>query len=539
MLRGEHFRVWTDLDLKWSLISVVAALCLTCSLARAEDHVVETTLGNITGSIEYVDVYNDMGYFSVERYVQYLGIPYAEPPTGSRRFAKPEVKSAWSYNETYNATYYRPSCYHLGSLQKISVFDTKDADMSEDCLTLSIYTPVDTTLDSKLFPVMVFFPTSGSTSGPFVGDIVSAYGKLVVVVVNFRQGLFGFFSTDDAAAPGNLGLWDQQLAITWINENIASFGGDAELVTLVGHSTGGADAILQSFYMGNRGYIKRVVGMSGTPFPVYNDTLYFGKPSGKDFAVLAGCDNETNEDIVSCLRGMTVEDLEAALNDSETGLVFKPVIDGNIVKANPKDILDDDTELYAVERDGFLEVDLLLGLNKDGGSALIALLWAELLGTNMTSFQINRTQFDNTLIPTLMRIVFKSNVSDSVTDTVILQYSDLTDPTDVSKIRQSVVDISTDLDIAAPLLVTANAHSRAVSNTTYMYQFSESLQLPSPLTPPWSEGANRGDDVFSLFGFSQRGLDVLQHGSNFTPSAEQRMASRGFMTAVTNFIKTG
>lgn len=529
------FRIWNTFNTKHAVVSSALTLLAFClGIARAEVHVVQTTLGNVTGGVEEVMIYNDTDDQVTEKYVQYLGIPYAEPPTGNRRFSKPEPKTPWS--ETHNGTFYRPSC-HSGNQQTASSFEVADPEVSEDCLTLNIYAPFSATSGADLLPVVIFIHGSPGTSTSFVGDAVSAYGQIVVVVINYRQGYLGFLSTSDDVIVGNFGLWDQQMAMTWVNEHISAFGGDPAMLTLIGHSTGASDAILQTLYSGNSGLIKGVIAMSGTPIPTHLTSSYMTNTNGSDFVSLVDCGNQSSQDVLSCLRMKTVAEMDEAVGNSN--MYFKPVIDGDFVKASPLAIINGEGTMYTDERNAFLDVDLMLGLNNKEGGAHIALMWAELLNTNVDSFIVNSTQFRNVVVPTSMKLIFGTNISESVIETVTFQYSDLSDPTNSQKIQQNVVDLSTDIDIAAPLVKTANIHSMPNTSGTYLYQFSEEVGTLNPLTPPWLAGANRADDVYSLFGFSQRAIDTLANGANFTASSNQRLAARHFMTAVANFAKTG
>ncbi|KAH3723465.1 hypothetical protein DPMN_049253 [Dreissena polymorpha] len=98
--------------------------------------------------------------------------------------------------------------------------------MSEDCLTLDIYAPNSTIVNQSSLPVLVFLYSSPGYSSAFAADVLCTVGDVVVVVINFRQGMLGFFSLGSEAASGNYGLFDQQMALQWIAKYIHSFGGD-------------------------------------------------------------------------------------------------------------------------------------------------------------------------------------------------------------------------------------------------------------------------------------------------------------------------
>ena len=113
----------------------------------------------------------------------------------------------------------------------------------EDCLTLNVYVPVANSVDGydDNIPVMVFIHGGGfmcDSALPYVSDVLSAYGNVIVVTFNYRLSIWGFLSTEDVNARGNYGLWDQHLAIKWVHDNIESFGGDPKRITIFGESAG-------------------------------------------------------------------------------------------------------------------------------------------------------------------------------------------------------------------------------------------------------------------------------------------------------------
>lgn len=112
---------------------------------------------------------------------------------------------------------------------------------SEDCLYLNIYTPADLTKRGRL-PVMVWIHGGGLMVGgasTYDGLALSAHENVVVVTIQYRLGIWGFFSTGDEHSRGNWGHLDQVAALRWVQDNIANFGGDPGSVTIFGESAGG------------------------------------------------------------------------------------------------------------------------------------------------------------------------------------------------------------------------------------------------------------------------------------------------------------
>ncbi|WAR08229.1 NLGNX-like protein, partial [Mya arenaria] len=488
---------------------------------QRQQHLIETNLGNISGTIQEVTLYNENGSTSVAAFVEYLGVPYAEPPIGEFRFRKPEPKKPW-WGETHNGAYFRPSCYHSDQGTQ-GWFDVIDETMSEDCLTLNIYAPYISG-GSRLspLPVIVYIHTTPGQSSGFVGDVLSTEGDVIVVVINFRQGLLGFLSLHGDASTGNYGLWDQHMAINWVSDYISDFGGDPSKVTVIGHSVGASHAILQAMYPGNKQYFQKVVALSGTPIRTEGGTSSIRPSSGNEFIDAIGCMKDSNTEISRCLRGKSI--IEIANTLTSATFTFSPTIDGTFIKADPGDILSnmEDTSQFENERQTFAGKDLLLGINNMEGGIHIALMWSRLLNKDINSFQVNRTEFDKIVVPTAMKTIYGGNVSESILNTVSFQYSDVTRPENVDVIRHNIVDLSTDIDVAAPLIKTASIHSDFSQGSTYLFQFSEPLNYSNPLKPSWLEGANRADDIFFLFGFSERSLSRLKHAQGFVPTIDQR-----------------
>ncbi|NXK44006.1 THYG protein, partial [Chauna torquata] len=164
---------------------------------------------------------------------QFLGIPYAAPPLAERRFNPPEP---FTWMETWNATVARSTCWQPGDGEAPSY------SVSEDCLYLNVFVPVTTV---KNMSVLLFFHNGGSGNAEagkttIDGSYLAAISNSIVVMANYRVGVFGFLSTGSSEANGNAGLLDQLAALKWVQQNIASFGGDPSEVS-VGADRSGAD----------------------------------------------------------------------------------------------------------------------------------------------------------------------------------------------------------------------------------------------------------------------------------------------------------
>jgi len=191
--------------------------------------VVETSYGKVSGTV-------------LESGVQrFAGIPFAAPPVGRRRWRPPEPPEPWA--GIRDATDFGPPALQVpGMLERL--LGLREADTSEDCLTLNVWTP---SCAGKR-PIMVWLHGGGFTSGSgslpwYDGGALARRGDVVVVTANYRLGALGFLHLGDLggerfAGSGNAGLADQLAALRFVSTNAAAFGGDADRITVFGESAG-------------------------------------------------------------------------------------------------------------------------------------------------------------------------------------------------------------------------------------------------------------------------------------------------------------
>ncbi len=186
------------------------------------------------------------------RVTVFRGVPYARPPVGKLRWRAPEPPAHW--DGVRDCAWFAPSAMQdryfpttVAGLPAVGRPHPIPGEMSEDCLYLNIWTPAKSP-DEKL-PVAVYIHGGGAESGYshqviFDGEAFARRG-VIMVTIAYRLGIFGFFALPELAAEdlhhstGNYGLMDQIAALRWIKDNISSFGGDPDCVTIFGQSAGG------------------------------------------------------------------------------------------------------------------------------------------------------------------------------------------------------------------------------------------------------------------------------------------------------------
>jgi para-nitrobenzyl esterase len=295
-------------------------------MANAET-VVDTVDGPVRGT--------DNGLVKV-----WKGLRYAAAPTGDRRWRAPEPPEPW--REVVDATSYKPVCPQPEPRIPIDL----GAPQGDDCLSLNVWAPSDTAAGDRK-PVMVWIHGGayifGSASQPlYDGAVFSAGGDVVVVTVNYRVGAFGFldlssFSTPTRRYESNPGLRDVILALQWVRDNIAAFGGDPERVTLFGESAGAGIVTTLLTTPAAAGLFTAAIAQSSPATSVYDTTR--GRRVAEQFLGALGLD--AND--VGRLPDVPVEAIVAAskalFNDvplrSPGLLAFAPIVDGDLVPDYP------------------------------------------------------------------------------------------------------------------------------------------------------------------------------------------------------------
>lgn len=238
------------------LLAFQATLCL--ALPSEDRPQVLTSLGLAVGS------------FTAEGVERYGGLPYALPPLGARRFARAEVASEQWPAGGLDATRPGPPCIQ-NPLSDPRPVDSESPPPSEDCLTLNIWRKTPGNETQKLKPVMVYLFGGGLCAGYagnswFDGSAMVSEHDVLTVTVSYRVGALGFAVGDDPARPGTggmNGIYDNIVALQWIKEHIADFGGDPSDVMLFGESSGGYSVCTVSVAPAAKGLLRRAAIQSG------------------------------------------------------------------------------------------------------------------------------------------------------------------------------------------------------------------------------------------------------------------------------------
>nr|XP_002741757.1 PREDICTED: cholinesterase-like [Saccoglossus kowalevskii] len=448
----------------------------------------------------------------------FLGIPYAQPPVGELRY-KPPKPWITRWDGPLDATEFGNNCWqpklsldHPGLMWQ---FATES--LNEDCLFLNIWSPYPRRSDAA---IMVWFHGGSFNWGSsgvkeYNGQVLAVTQNVIVITVNYRLGPLGFLSLGNSEVPGNVGLMDQAMALRWVKENIANFGGDPELVTIFGSSAGGASVGYHLFSPISRVLFRRAILESGTPNspalrPIDDET---NTVNTKKLIESLGCMYDERDlahpDTIECLRNKPAEDVTSNVF---AGKNHNIVIDG--------EFLDRDFDTMMAEHD-FKSTEIMVGNCERE--------W--MINLYLNNFYSLESQ--NPLTHALYRkyahpCIKGANLSSAVTESVYFHYTDWTDPYNPIKLRDAVDAICGDYKLSCPSVQFVHTYAMA-GNPAYYYSLHKRANAS-----PWPEwmGAVHGQEITYVFGHP---LDVTNEGF----LKEDVYLSKQMMKHWANFAKYG
>ncbi|KAJ8963468.1 hypothetical protein NQ318_018951 [Aromia moschata] len=357
----KQLAVASTVNMVLSVVLFFDILIATVSLVapeNVENPVVTVSNGRLRGSTRT----NIDG----ESFFSFFGIPYAKPPVGNLRFKPPVAAESWK--GIRDATKLGDVCYARDD------FDGNIIKGSEDCLFLNIYTKHLPQPNKKLRPVMVWIHggafTTGSNDPSLYGPELLMIEDIVLVTLNYRLGVLGFLSLEDASlgVPGNMGLKDQLLALMWVQRNIASFNGDPKSVTIFGESSGAASVHYHVLSRASKGFFHKAIIQSGDALVSAARGFYVGV----EFANYLDRNVSTEKEALQVLRTVPVDVLfenqeKFRRATAQRGNAFSPVVeppgDGAIVT---RDAID------SIKSGDYNKVPMLMGYNNREGMLIDA-----------------------------------------------------------------------------------------------------------------------------------------------------------------------
>ncbi|KAL9894042.1 acetylcholine esterase [Glossina fuscipes fuscipes] len=338
----------------------------------------------------------------------FTGIPYAKPPVDDLRFRKPVPAEPW--HGVLDATKLPATCVqeryeYFPGFSGEEIWNP-NTNVSEDCLFINIWAPAKARIrhgrganggehtakndqdhmqhgliaqnSSSGLPILIWiygggFMTGSATLDIYNADIMSAVGNVIVASFQYRVGAFGFLHLSpvmpgfEEEAPGNVGLWDQALAIRWLKENARAFGGNPDWMTLFGESAGSSSVNAQLMSPVTRGLVKRGMMQSGTMnAPWSHMTSEKAVEIGKSLINDCNCNvsllTENPQAVMACMRAVDAKTISVQQWNSYSGILSfpsAPTIDGAFLPADPM------TLLKTADLNGY---DIMIGNVKDEGT---------------------------------------------------------------------------------------------------------------------------------------------------------------------------
>lgn len=338
--------------LNWKSVLVIAALGFGSQQAIANpDLIVETNKGPVQGMTR-------------DNVVEYRGIPYAKPPVGDLRWKPPVEHTEWK--NVRDATSFGKTC---GQVTLLGVF-AGPANTNEDCLYLNVTAPK--MAGNEKLPVLFWIHGGGFVDGAssdYDASKLANQGNIIVVSVNYRLSLLGFFAHPALNKEGHLfanyGLLDQQFALRWTKENISKFGGNPDNITVAGQSAGGASVAYNLISPLTKGMFQRAIIQSSASY-LSATPMSVAEKKAINFAEAAGCGRGVDAATATCLRNLPADKLMKLSGpvDKFGPYVVTPVADGKILPSSGA---------TAFASGEFHKMPIMYGSTQDEGSFFAAI----------------------------------------------------------------------------------------------------------------------------------------------------------------------
>jgi len=421
----------------------------------------------------------------------FKGVPYAAAPVGALRWQAPQPAPAW--DGVRQASAFGPRCMQLPLFADM-VF--RSGGVSEDCLTLNVWTPANRA--AERLPVLVYFYGGGLVAGdaaePRYDGAAMARQGIVAITVNYRLGAFGFMAHPllSAESPhktsGNYGFMDQAAALRWVRDNVAAFGGDPQRVTIAGESAGSYSVSAQMASPLACDLVAGAIGESGALFGMNPlPTLAAGEALGQRFA------GQLNASTLTELRAVPAATLLQA-TAGPAAPRFGAIVDGYVLPRQP-------AAIYAAGEQA--HVPLLAGWNSAEGGA------DSILGQGGTTEAAFRAGLERLYGPQAgaARLAYAGDV------------------------ERAARELASDRFIGFGTWRWIDAHARSGGKPVYRYYYTQ----PRPASHAGGPAANGAGHSVEI----EYALGNLDGNTVYAWTDADRALSRQLQGYFANFIKTG
>ncbi|CAG5116006.1 unnamed protein product [Candidula unifasciata] len=472
---------------------------------------------------------------SQKPYIAFYGIPFAKPPVNELRFKPPQPFVGTGPDVVISSDKFRPAC--------LQSWPDPSKVINEDCLYLNVYTPPDLT---KLRKVMFWIHGGGFKQGDatqYVPSQLVTDKDVIVVTTQYRLGIFGFLTSQNG--DGNNGLRDQILALNWTKNNIQSFGGDPNDITIFGESAGSASVSFLALSPLTKGLFTKAIMQSGTAFSGWainrHPSLLLDIVSEKlgctaSLFYLFWFKQIRSIDKINCIKNKSVSELLNVIPETQdiadslnSDKLFIPVIDGDVLPQSPESLL---ANVSYLRSNGILDRDYIMGCTNNEGLILFASQMVTEAGIGNFTAASSAEKF----IKAASNLLSPNNAIEA--DKLQLIYYQYSYPRDEDEHAplQDLLDIATDVLFAVPTVQLARALTQASNSTNvylYLYDHGPELLKPDGLF----RGSTHGLDLSYEFDLSE--ISNLQSFYALPPQPSEKNLTELFLTVLSQFAKTG
>ncbi|XP_043467863.1 uncharacterized protein LOC122502062 [Leptopilina heterotoma] len=491
--------------------------CLITATVSNSELLVKTKNGIVDGTFQQSR--------NGRNYSAFLGIPYGKAPVGDLRFKNPQPAEKWS--GIRQAKSFGSSCLH-------TLFGIKTIG-KEDCLFLNVYSPLlefQENMKNNSLPVMVylhggifFFGGSDNYEATYFLD-----KNVIFVTLNYRQGILGFLTTADSEASGNFGLKDQRLALKWVQENIESFGGDKNRVTLFGISSGSSSVHYHTLSKASDGLFHQYILQSGTALSnwAYRDSSKIFQ-TVKKIANFVSCPTKSTKILMNCLRKTDANDLLFWSNivglfvrNAELAWVptnESPDSEETFLTDNPENLMEQMKDLPFIS-----------GVSKNEGLFFISAIHTLDLVYNLIKKFLKKLIIDDA--------VYLRNSEKTFSTDVYKFYFNNSQPLDKkTQLLDTYTTILSDGMFIYPQIKVLDQITPKMKNPTYFYNYGYRGDVPnlSNFLSNDNFGVGHGNEIIFLFPFEY--FIIKRTDADFSPT--DRKISKLFVDLWTSFAANG
>uniref|UniRef100_A0A0N4Z9T1 Acetylcholinesterase n=1 Tax=Parastrongyloides trichosuri TaxID=131310 RepID=A0A0N4Z9T1_PARTI len=465
---------------------------------------------------------------------KYSGIPFAEPMSKRNRFEPPKPLRKNIWKDVFNASKPGNACYqgtfrngdeeHDNRIPRISI--------SEDCLQLTMYVPKSKTGDVLIFFHGDFLLYGDSFLDIYDGSYLAVLKNVIVVNINYRLGIFGFgYLGEGKLIPGNLGLLDQQLGLKWVYENIASFGGNPNKITLWGQGMGSVFATAHLYSEESSKYFSKIIANSGTISNIWAaQSNEFVEEMTRSLAEYLNCIGEDKQ-ILNCLKKSSPNSLASATEIVSRKVNFPYFYGFNIIERD--DVFFKGNVSKKIEKNIIKDkFDILLGYSSNEGAFFIGNFLDNYkfgcVPKNGVTFNRNDCNINRKQYKVFLDLIQKQlKLSDKDISIIRKTYSRLN-----LNYRDKASKIISDIAFRCDIAHYAKNISSYPKRRVYLYIFdfySSSSELPLWMEP------KHGHELQYAFGVPYR----YPENYNDHYLKKERKFSQNFMYMIKNFVATG